>query len=145
MKKFLVAIFITCFASTAFADGHGGTSLAFKQRQDSVVMNITSVNITDKSGAITAEGNMGEYGRTYLTYTLTPDASGAGGMVMGEGRGALKDGTFAIGSGAGSYYRDGTKFVMHILFRINDGTQNLDKVVFDASARTLTHDVYIAK
>ena len=38
-----------------------------------------------------------------------------------------------------------TKFVMHILFRINDGTQNLDKVVLDAAKRTLTHDVYIAK
>jgi hypothetical protein len=34
---------------------------------------------------------------------------------------------------------------MHVLFRINDGTQNLDKIVFDAANRTLTHDVYIAK
>ncbi|MDB2381337.1 hypothetical protein N9W39_01940, partial [Alphaproteobacteria bacterium] len=35
--------------------------------------------------------------------------------------------------------------VIFVLFRINDGTQNLDKIVFDAANRTLTHDVYIAK
>ena len=88
---------------------------------------------------------MGEYGRVYLTYKLTPDSNGKGGLVMGEGRGALKNGGFVSGTGAGSYYRDGTKFVMHVFFRINDGTQNLDKIVFDAANRTLTHDVYIAK
>ena len=64
---------------------------------------------------------------------------------MADGRGALKNGTFAFGSGAGSYYLDGTKFLIHILFRINDGVQNLFKVVFDASSHPLTHDVYIAK
>ena len=96
-------------------------------------MNITAVQITPTSGTISAEGTMGEYGTTYLTYTLTADPDGNGGQVIGEGRGARKDGSFGVGKGAGSYYRDGTKFVMHILFRINDGTQNLDKVVFDAA------------
>lgn len=142
MKQFLVAIFVTCFASAALADSN---SISFKQRQDSTPMKITSVNLSPTSGVISAEGAMGEYGRVYLTYTLTPDAEGRGGLVMGEGRGALKDGGFVVGTGAGSYYREGTKFVMHVLFRISDGTQNLDKIVFDASKRTLTHDVYIAK
>ena len=76
---------------------------------------------------------------------MIADPDGNGGQVIGEGRGARKDGSFGVGKGTGSYYRDGAKFVMHILFRINDGTQNLDKVVFDAASRTLTHDVYIAK
>ena len=87
---------------------------------------------------------MWEYGRVYLTYKLTPDANGKGGLVMGVGRGALKNRGFASGTGAGSYYRYGTTFVMHVLFRINEGTQNLDKIVFDAANKTLTHDVYIA-
>jgi hypothetical protein len=108
-------------SGAASADNH---SIAFKQRQASTPMKITSVQITPNAGSISAEGSMGEYGQTYVTYNLTPDANG---------------------TGAGSYYRDGTKFVMHILFRINDGTQNLDKVVFDAASRSLTHDVYIAK
>ena len=142
MKHLLIALFVTCITGAALADD---TSITFKQRQASTPLNITSVNLTPTSGTISAEGSMGEYGRVYLTYILTPDANGKGGLVMGEGRGALKDGTLALGSGAGSYYRDGTKFVMHVLFRINDGTQNLDKIVFDAANRTLTHDVYIAK
>ena len=41
--------------------------------------------------------------------------------------------------------RDGTTFTMHVLFRINDGTQNLDKIVFNAFTRELTHDVFIVK
>ena len=85
---------------------------------------------------------MGEYGTTYLTYALIPDGTAV--QVIGEGRGARKDGSFGVGRGAGSYYRDGTKFVMHILFRINDGTQNLDKAAFDAASRKLMHSVYIA-
>ncbi len=46
---------------------------------------------------------------------------------------------------SGAYTRDGTTFTMHVLFRINDGTQNLDKIVFNAFTRELTHDVYIVK
>ena len=142
MRNTLIAIFAFCLSNSALADNH---SITFKQRQASTKMNITAVQITPTSGTISAEGSMGEYGTTYLTYALTADPDGNGGQVIGEGRGARKDGSFGVGKGAGSYYRDGTKFVMHILFRINDGTQNLDKVVFDAANRTLTHDIYIAK
>ena len=142
MRILLIATLVSLMSGAASADNH---SIAFKQRQASTPMKITSVQITPDAGSISAEGSMGEYGQTYVTCNLTPDANGKGGLVLAEGRGALKNGKFAIGSGAGSYYRDGTKFVMHILFRINDGTQNLDKVVFDASSRSLTHDVYIAK
>jgi hypothetical protein len=141
MKHFLVAFIITCFAGPALADN----TITFKQRQESTEMTVTAVDLSPTTGSISAEGAMGEYGRVYLTYKLTPDSNGKGGLVMGEGRGALKNGGFVSGTGAGSYYRDGTKFVMHVLFRINDGTQNLDKIVFDAANRTLTHDVYIAK
>ena len=142
MRKTLIAIFALCLSNAALADNH---SITFKQRQASTKMNVTAVQIAPTSGTISAEGSMGEYGTTYLTYRLIADPDVNGGQVIAEGRGARKDGSFGVGKGAGSYYRDGTKFVMHILFRINDGTQNLDKVVFDAASRTLTHDVYIAK
>ena len=141
MKHFLVAFIITCFAGPALADN----TMIFKQRQESTKMTVTAVDLSPTIGSISAEGAMGEYGRVYLTYKLTPDANGKGGLVTGEGRGALENGGFASGTGAGLYYRDGTKFVMHVLFRINDGTQNLDKIVFDAAIRTLTQDVFIAK
>ena len=51
---------------------------------------------------------MGEFGTTYLTYTLIADLDGTDGQVIGEGRAARKDGSFGVGKGAGSYYRDGT-------------------------------------
>ena len=57
----------------------------------------------------------------------------------------MQGGAFASGSGTGAYYRDGTTFTMHVIFRINDGTQNFDKIVFDAYTRELTHDAYILK
>ena len=55
-------------------------------------MTVTSVHLTQGGGTITAEGDMGEYGRAYLTYTLTADANGMGGTVVGEGRGAMQAG-----------------------------------------------------
>ena len=144
MKHFFLAILALGFGVSAFADGHGNM-LSFEQRQDSVEMTVTSVNLTQDGGSISAEGEMGEYGRVYLTYTLTADPGGMQGTVLGEGRGAMEDGTFASGSGSGAYYREGTKFTMHIFFKISDGTQNLDKIVFDAATGELTHDAYIVK
>ena len=144
MKQFFLAILALGFGVSAFADGHGNR-LSFEQRQDSAEMTVTSVNLTQDGGSISAEGEMGEYGRVYLTYTLTADASGMSGTVVGEGRGALQDGSFASGTGTGAYTRDGTTFTMHVLFRINDGTQNLDKIVFNAFTRELTHDVFVVK
>ena len=144
MKKVFLFIVGLCFSGLTWADGHGG-NISFGERQASTPMTVTSVHLTQGGGTITAEGDMGEYGRAYLTYTLTADANGMGGTVVGEGRGAMQGGAFASGSGTGAYYRDGTTFTMHVIFRINDGTQNFDKIVFDAYTRELTHDAYILK
>lgn len=144
MKRFITAVFACFITATAFADGHGNT-LSFEPRQSSTDMTLTSVNLSKSGGTITAVGDMGEYGRVYTTYTLTADPGGMSGTVLGEGRGALQDGTFLSGSGPGAYYRDGTTFTMHIFFQISNGTQNLDKIVFDAATGALTHDVYIVK
>jgi hypothetical protein len=142
MRQFIFAIIITCFGGLAFAEPN---IISFQERQPSTPMKVTSVSLSPSGGTINAEGTMGEYGRVYLTYKLTADANGKGGVVHGEGRGATKDGNFQSGTGSGSYYRDGTKFIMHVIFRISDGTQNLDKIVFDSFSRTMSHDVYIAK
>ena len=88
MKHFFLAILVLGFGVSALADGHGNM-LSFEQRQDSAEMTVTSVNLTQDGGSISAEGEMGEYGRVYLTYTLTADANGMSGTVIGEGRGAL--------------------------------------------------------
>ena len=142
MKYIATAFFAFCVAGSVLADNHG-EQLSFDPRQDSAPMTLTSIHLNKGGGVITAVGDMGAYGRVYTTYTLTADPGGLQGTVLGEGRGAMEDGTFASGSGSGSYYREGTKFTMHILFKISDGTQNLDKIVFDASTGELTHDAYI--
>jgi hypothetical protein len=129
-------------SGAASADNH---SIAFKQRQASTPMKITSVQITPNAGSISAEGSMVEYGQTYVTYNLTPDANGKGGLVLAEGRGALKKWEIRHWVWRRFLLSRRHKVRYAYLFRINDGTQNLDKVVFDAASRSLTHDVYIAK
>ena len=145
IKNYMVAIAAIFIGQMALADTHNADEVSFAKRQDSAPLKVTSVRLTRGGGTINAEGEMGEYGRVYLTYELTADPSGLAGSVVGEGRGALQDGSFASGSGTGAYYRDGNIFTMHIVFRISDGTQNFDKVVFDAFTRELTHDAYIVK
>lgn len=144
MKYLISALCALCLAGSAIADT-ADNNLSFAPRQDSAPMTVTSINLTKGGGIITATGEMGKYGRVYTTYTLTADTDGMQGTVLGEGRGALQDGTLASGSGSGAYYREGTKFTMHIFFKINDGTQNLDRVTFDAATGELTHDAYIVK
>ena len=85
MNKSFLFIVGLCFSGLTWADGHGG-KISFEERQASTPMTVTSVHLTQGGGTITAEGDMGEYGRAYLTYTLTADANGMGGTVVGEGQ-----------------------------------------------------------
>ena len=51
----------------------------------------------------------------------------------------------ASGAGVGIYSREGTTFTIHFLVNMQDGTQNLDEVVFNAFTRELAHDVYVVQ
>ena len=144
MKQFLLAVVAFCFAELAIADGHGD-KISFEQRHEGTPMEVTSVHLNADGGTITAEGQMGTYGRTYVTYKLTARPDGKSGWVDVEGRGAMADGAFASGAGVGIYSRNGTTFTIHFLVNMQDGTQNLDEVVFNAYTRELTHDVYVVQ
>lgn len=144
MKQFLLAVVAFCFAGLAIADGHGD-KISFEQRHEGTPMEVTSVHLNADGGTITAEGQMGTYGRTYVTYKLTARPDGKSGWVEVEGRGAMADGAFASGAGVGIYSRNGTTFTIHFLVNMQDGTQNLDEVVFNAYTRELTHDVYVVQ
>lgn len=143
MKLLFLAAIAMAFTQSSFADDAG--ELSFVKRQDSAPMEVTSVSLTSTGGTITAEGPMGAYGRVYTTYTLTARPDGTSGWVAVEGRGAMEDGGFASGAGVGIYSRVGTTFTIHFLVNMQDGTQNLDTVVFDAFTRELSHNVYIVK
>ena len=144
MKKFLLAAAAFCFAGLAIADGHGN-KISFEQRHEGTPMEVTSVHLNADGGTITAEGQMGTYGRTYVTYKLTARPDGKSGWVDVEGRGAMADGAFASGAGVGIYSRDGTTLTIRFLVNMQDGTQNLYEVVFNAYTRELTHDVYVVE
>ena len=144
MKQFLLAVVAFCFAGLAIADGHGD-KISFEQRHEGTPMEVTSVHLNADGGTITAEGQMGTYGRTYVTYKLTARPDGKSGWVDVEGRGAMADGAFASGAGVGIYSRNGTTFTIHFLVNMQDGTQNLDEVGFNAYTRELTHDVYVVQ
>ena len=81
---------------------------------------------------------MGEYRRVYTKFELTAGSGRARRLVTGEGRGSGPDGYFSYASFSGVYHREGTTFTMYTLVRMDDGTQNLDKVVFDRFERKPT-------
>ena len=145
MKHFLVTFLLTLFAVNSMASDHKKSSITFTERQPSAKMEITSVQLKKGGGIIMAEGSMGEYGRVYTTFELTADSGRSGGLVTGEGRGFGPDGYFGYASFSGVYHREGTTFTMYTLVRLDDGTQNLDKIIFDGFTRTLTHDVHIVR
>ena len=64
----MVLVCLTLVAPLALADGHGGLTL--EKRQPDAKMTVTSAKIGEEVSVITAEGDMGEYGRVYVTYNL---------------------------------------------------------------------------
>jgi hypothetical protein len=143
MKRFLIIISILLAAQITQA-GHHENGKMLAKRQPDTSMTITSVNLGQDQTTITATGDMGVYGKVYLTYNLTYNAERNGGPVTGQGRGATAEG-IASGIFAGHWYLDGSKVIMRNVVQINDGTQNLDVITFDAAKSTLVVEVYILK
>ena len=67
MKQVLLIALGLLMCDSVWAEVQGG-KLSFEERQASTPMTVTSVNLSKGGGTITAEGDMGEYGRAYLTY-----------------------------------------------------------------------------
>ena len=77
-------------------------SLTLEERQPRTDMEITSVDYGDTEVVVTAEGNMGEYGRVYASYHLSYNAEGTGGTYTAQGRGYIDADTMASGKAGGS-------------------------------------------
>lgn len=129
----------------AIADAHSEGALTIEPRQAPAVMTVTSVQLTDAGGIISAEGDMSEYGKVYTTYEMTLDPGRGLYLVTGEGRGFMSDGSFASGQFRGIGHRKGSTFTMYNTVNISDGTQNLDVITFDALENTLTVKAYVLK
>jgi hypothetical protein len=118
-------------------------SLTLEERQPRTEMQITSVDLGDSESVITAEGNMGEYGRVYASYHLSHNQDGTGGTYTAQGRGYVDKDTMASGIAVGVWRRDGVLIIMDELVNINDGSQNLGRIIVNPLERTMTMDVYV--
>ncbi len=129
-------------ANLAFADHH---QLAIDARQPIVELDVTSVTLGDDTSVINAESKMGVYGRVYLSFVLSSNATGNGGTYTFQGRGYVDDETMFSGSGVGVWHRKGPTLVMHQLVNISDGTVNFDRIVMNPLERTGTLAAYALK
>ena len=143
MRVFLLAVAVLLTTQMAFA-GHHEEKLELAKRQADAMMTVTSVNLGESSTTITATGDMGLYGKVYTTYKLSRGADGISGKVTGQGRGVMNN-EVATGDFVGHWFREGVIVTMHNIVQINDGSQNLDVITFNAAKNELLVKAYILK
>ena len=123
--------------------GHHEGVLKLEKRQADAVMQVTSVILGDDGTTITATGDMGAYGKVYVTYNLKM-TDVTSGTVTGQGRGVLND-EIAFGAFSGYYFREGAIITMHNIVQIDDGSQNLDVITLDTAKSELLVKAYVLK
>ena len=139
MKQLIIGIIAGLISVSASAE-----PLTLEKRQADTPMNITSLELGDAESVINAEGDMGVYGRVYVTFRLAYDEGRRSGTVYGSGRGAIGN-DIAIGNFSGRWeVIDGTVTMRHVV-ALNDGTFNLDVVTMRPADRELTIKAYVLK
>lgn len=143
MKKFLIAVASIIGTSYALADDHANT-LNLELRQPVSTMEVTSIHFHEDETTISAQGDMGAYGKVYASYDLSYDATRNSGGVKASGRG-FASGQVVSGYANGVWTRDGDKVVMSIVVMMNDGSQNLERIVTDPMTNKMTIHTYALK
>jgi hypothetical protein len=139
MKQLIIGIIAGLISVSASAE-----PLTLEKRQADTPMNITSLELGNAETVINAEGDMGVYGRVYVTFRLAYDEGRRSGTVYGSGRGAIGN-DIAIGDFSGRWeVIDGTVTMRHVV-ALNDGTFNLDVVTMRPADRELTIKAYVLK
>jgi hypothetical protein len=139
MKQLIIGMIASLLSVGALAD-----PIALEKRQPDTEMNVTSLELGDDESVINAEGDMGVYGRVYVTFRLAYDEGRRSGTVYGSGRGAMGN-DIAIGNFSGRWeVIDGTVTMRHVV-ALNDGTFNLDIVTFRPVDRELIIKAYVLK
>ena len=139
MKQLIIGIIAGLISVSASAE-----PLTLEKRQTDTAMNITSLEFGDAESVINAEGDMGVYGRVYVTFRLAYDEGRRSGTVYGSGRGAIGN-DIAVGNFSGRWeVIDGTVTMRHVV-ALNDGTFNLDVVTMRPADRELIIKAYVLK
>ncbi|GEM_PF-2364770 len=73
IKAIIAGLFIFALTQGAVAGHHeeGEGRLHRKPRQATSILNVTSADMGGDKTTITAPGKMGEYGKVYVTYSMT--------------------------------------------------------------------------
>lgn len=142
MKRLIALVMFVCLGTIAQADNHGG--VAFEKRQPDSPMTVTSVTLGRDVTTINAEGEMGTYGRVYVTFNLTYDADRTSGQVSGEGRGVSAEG-YVTGLFAGRWALEDGIVVMRHVVELSDGTMNFDVATFDPASKDMAIKVHVIK
>ena len=145
MRIILTSVLLFALSQFSHAASGDSESISLVKRQPDSILTVTSINTGTEKTIITAKGKMGEYGKVYVTYNLSPNADRTGGFVDGSGRGIVDANTVAAGFFKGIWRREGSTITMHNVVNLADGTQNFDIITFDARRDTLKHEVYILK
>ena len=145
MRIILTSFLLFALSQFSHAASRESETISLVKRQPDSIMAVTSINTGTEKTIITAKGKMGEYGKVYVTYNLSPNADRTGGFVDGSGRGVVDANTVAAGFFKGIWRREGSTITMHNVVNLNDGTQNFDIITFDARRDTLKHEVYVLK
>ncbi|MEL0070499.1 MAG: hypothetical protein VW873_06765 [Betaproteobacteria bacterium] len=131
MLKTLMSLLIFLLPATTLADHHSNDGLVLTKRQADTVMEVTSVSLGEEISSIDAIGDMGVYGKVYVTFNLE-----ANGKVHGRGVGATTDGTIQ-GIFSGYWDRNDGLITMRHVVQLSDGTMNFDIVTFDPLKKEL--------
>ena len=132
-KKFAAALLFLATTSSGFAFEISGDSA-------SVEMRITSVISHETGSTITASGPV------WATLELTSsDSNRSQGVLGGQGRALLDDGSMVGSPFMGNWSRAGHLVTIHFLDNVSNGAQNFVKWTLDLREETVTGVYYPIK
>ncbi|MAW64416.1 MAG: hypothetical protein VX211_01995 [Pseudomonadota bacterium] len=137
-KLALAIVFITTTTSV-FAFEISGDSAAIDMRVTSIISHETGSTITGRG---TVEG----YGKVWVTLELTSsDNNRSQGVLGGQGRALLDDGSMVGSPFMGNWSRAGHLVTVHFLDNVSNGAQNFVKWTLDLREETIKGVYYAIK
>ena len=95
-------------------------------------MKITTIQVDEESSLMNFEGNIGEYGKVFASFTLWPsDSNKDSGVLEGHARTILEDGTFLHSPLNGSWKRKKGNLKFFFTDNVNNGAMNF--VIWDVN------------
>ena len=138
-RKIAAALLILVTTTAGFAFEIVGDSA-------SIDMRVTSIISHETGSTITASGPVEGYGKVWVTLELTSsDSNRNQGVVGGQGRALLDDGSVVGSPFMGNWSRNGHLITVHFLDNVSNGAQNFVKWTLDLREETIKGLYYAIK